>query len=132
MKKQYMLRGFLTLAILLCVQTFAGAQTFEAGERSLVGEDVVIRWNRVLRETVMTPGQHPATIMPVRSYAMMHAAIFDAVNSIDGTYTAYLIDVPGSKNASSSVNATFAPRRSRWTGIRNGMRNSRCGAMRWM
>jgi hypothetical protein len=27
--------------------------------------------------------------MPVRSYAMMHAAMFDAVNSIDGTYTPY-------------------------------------------
>ena len=94
MKKQYMLRGFLTLAVLLCVQSLIGAQTIEAGERSLVGEDVVLRWNRVLRETIMTPGQHPGTIMPVRSYAMMHAAIFDAVNSIDGTHTAYLTEVP--------------------------------------
>ena len=106
MKKQYMFRGFLTLAILACVQSLVGAQTTEAG--SLVGEDVVIRWNRVLRETVMTPGQHPATIMPIRSYAMMHAAIFDAVNSIDGSHTAYLIDVPGSKNASIDAAAAQA------------------------
>ena len=108
MKKHYMLRGFLTLAILLCVHAFAGAQTTEAGEQSFVGEDVVLRWNRVLRETVMTPGQHPATIMPVRSYAIMHAAIFDAVNSIDGTYTAYLTDVSGSKNASIDAAAAQA------------------------
>jgi hypothetical protein len=59
-------------------------------------------------ETVRTPGQHPATIMPVRSYAIMHAAIFDAVNSIDGTYTAYLTDIPGSKNASIDAAAAQA------------------------
>lgn len=63
-------------------------------------EDVILQWNRVLMETILTPGLHPATIMPVRSYAMMHAAMFDAVNSIDGTYTAYLVNVPGSNNAS--------------------------------
>ena len=68
---------------------------------TLSSEDVVLQWNRVLTETIRTPGAHPsATIFPVRSYAMMHAAMFDAVNSIDGTYTPYLTDVPGSKNAS--------------------------------
>ncbi|HKP67814.1 MAG TPA: vanadium-dependent haloperoxidase [Pyrinomonadaceae bacterium] len=108
MKKQYMLRGLITLAILVCVQSLVGAQTTDAETKSLVGEDVVIRWNRVLRETVMTPGQHPATIMPVRSYAMMHAAIFDAVNSIDRTYSAYLTDVPGTKNASIEAAAAQA------------------------
>ncbi|HEX6622090.1 MAG TPA: vanadium-dependent haloperoxidase [Pyrinomonadaceae bacterium] len=59
-------------------------------------------------ETVSTPGQHPPTIMPVRSYAMMHAAMFDAVNSIDGTYTPYLTDVPGSPNASLEAAAAQA------------------------
>ena len=43
MKKQYILRGFLTLAILLCVQALAGAQTTETEEKALVGEDVVLR-----------------------------------------------------------------------------------------
>ncbi len=51
---------------------------------------------------------HPATIMPVRSYAMMHAAMFDAANSVDGSYTAYLTDVPGSKNASLDAAAAQA------------------------
>jgi hypothetical protein len=46
--------------------------------------------------------------MPVRSYAMMHAAMFDAVNSIDGSYTAYLSDVPGSPNASIEAAAAQA------------------------
>jgi hypothetical protein len=71
-------------------------------------EDVILRWNRILMETILTPGQHPPTIMPVRSYAMMHAAMFDAVNSIDGTYMPYLTDVPGSKNASIEAAAAQA------------------------
>jgi hypothetical protein len=63
-------------------------------------ENVILRWNRVLKETVATPGMHPGSVMPVRSYAMMHAAMFDAANSIDGSYTSYLIEVPGTKHAS--------------------------------
>jgi hypothetical protein len=46
--------------------------------------------------------------MPVRSYAIMHAAMFDAVNSIDGSYTSYLTDVPGSQNASIEAAAAQA------------------------
>jgi hypothetical protein len=110
MKNKHTVRLFLTFAILLCVQAAGWAQTDGAETQTLVGEDVVLRWNRVLRETVTTPGQHPATIMPVRSYAMMHAAIFDAVNSIDGTYTSYLTDVPASKNASVEAAAAQAAR----------------------
>ena len=110
MNKEQIVRGFLSIAILLCVHAVAWSQTAETKTQTLVGEDVVLRWNRVLMETVRTPGQHPATIMPVRSYAIMHAAIFDAVNSIDGTYTPYLIDVPGSKNASIEAAAAKAAR----------------------
>jgi hypothetical protein len=61
-------------------------------------------------ETVLTPGQHSATIMQVRSYAMVHAAMFDAVNSIDGSHTPYLTDVPGSQNASIEAAAAQAAR----------------------
>ena len=67
-----------------------------------------MQWNRVLMETVLTPGQHPATIMQVRSYSMMHAAMFDAVNSIEGSHTAYLTDVPGTPNASIQAAAAQA------------------------
>lgn len=101
-------RGFLAAAILICAQFLVSAQSIETTTQELVNEDVVLQWNRVLRETVSTPGQHPATIMPVRSYAMMHAAMFDAVNSIDGTYTSYLTNVPASKNASIQAAAAQA------------------------
>jgi hypothetical protein len=70
--------------------------------------NVVLQWNRVLQETIRTPGQHPATIFPVRSFAMMHAAMFDAVNSIDGTYTPYLIEVSANRGGSPEAAAAQA------------------------
>ncbi len=101
------IRGLFTLAILLCTQLQAWALN---SNLPVAQENVILQWNRVLMETVRTPGQHPATIMPVRSYAMMHAAMFDAVNSIDGSHTPYLTDVPGSPNASIEAAAAQAAR----------------------
>ena len=100
----------LAIAILMSTQAHAWAINNRAANSSVFQEDVVLQWNRVLMETILTPGQHPATIMPVRSYAMMHAAMFDAANSIDGTYTPYLTDVPGSQNASIEAAAAQAAR----------------------
>ena len=108
MKYKQFLKGLMTIAITLSALINITAQDVNQTGSNLAGEDVVLQWNRVLMETVSTPGQQPATIMPVRSYAIMHAAIFDAVNSIDGTYTPYLTDVPGSKNASVDAAAAQA------------------------
>lgn len=105
MTQKLLLKSILTSAILVCTQTTAWALNTNL---PFVQEDVILQWNRVLMETVRTPGQHPATIMPVRSYAMMHAAMFDAVNSIDGSYTSYLTDVPGSPHASIEAAAAQA------------------------
>src|SRR5215212_4839491 len=91
---------FLILAVLICTQTHVWARNSAAANAPVAQEDVILQWNRVLTETVRTPGQQPSTIMPVRSFAIMHAAMFDAVNSIDGSQTPYLTDVPGSQNAS--------------------------------
>src|SRR6201998_4960692 len=53
----------------------------------------VLQWNRALLVIVRTPGAQPATIHPTRSFAMMHAAIHDAVNSIDRTHSPYLVQI---------------------------------------
>ncbi|HEY8561566.1 MAG TPA: vanadium-dependent haloperoxidase [Pyrinomonadaceae bacterium] len=110
MKYKGFIKGFLTIALTLAALVGASAQDGQQTEASPSGENVVLQWNRVLRETISTPGQHPASIMPVRSYAIMHAAMFDAANSIDGTYRAYLTDVPGSPNASQEAAAAQAAR----------------------
>ena len=108
MSYQRLVRSLLAAAILLCSQAYAGAPRPGAPSPPAPQENVVLQWNRVLRETVLTPGQQPPTVMPVRSYAMMHAAMFDAVNSIDGTHTPYLTDVPGTPNASIEAAAAQA------------------------
>ena len=51
----------------------------------------VVQWNKTLLEIVRTPKAQPATIHPTRSFAIMHAAIYDVVNAIDGTHKPYLV-----------------------------------------
>lgn len=105
------LKCLLTFAVLLGAQiSILAQQDDNAATSNPPGENVILQWNRVLQETIRTPGQQPATIFPVRSFAMMHAAMFDAVNSIDGTYTPYLTSVPGRKQASVDAAAAKAAR----------------------
>jgi PAP2 superfamily len=71
----------------------------------------VLQWNKTLLAIVRTPGAQPATIHPTRSFAMMHAAIYDAVNAIDGTHKPYLIRLTGiSRHASQDAAAAAAAR----------------------
>lgn len=65
--------------------------------------DPVIRWNRILLEIVRTPpspGAKPSTVHPTRNFAIMHAAIYDAVNAIEGTHAAYNGRIVAPRNAS--------------------------------
>ena len=108
MNYKQLLNYLLTVTLLLGALVNVRAQTVNATDSNPPGENVVLQWNRVLQETMRTPGQHPATIFQTRSYAMMHAAIYDAVNSIDGTHTPYIADVPRSGNPLASQDAAAA------------------------
>ncbi len=68
----------------------------------------VIDWNQVLLSIVNTPGAQPANVQPTRNFAILHAAIFDAVNSIDRTHEPYLISVRAPRNASEIAAADAA------------------------
>ncbi|WP_410590529.1 vanadium-dependent haloperoxidase [Amycolatopsis sp. lyj-23] len=61
------------------------------------GADVVLAWNRELLAIVRTAGLQPATVHPTRSFALLHAAIHDAVVATTGTGRPYLftVDAPG-------------------------------------
>lgn len=56
--------------------------------------NAVIEWNRTLLAIVRTPGAQPPTIHSTRNFAILHAAIFDAVNSIEPKFTPYLVRFP--------------------------------------
>ena len=68
----------------------------------------VIDWNQVLLAIVNTPGAQPSNIQPTRNFAILHAAIYDAVNSIDRTREPYLISVRAPRGASESAAADAA------------------------
>jgi hypothetical protein len=53
----------------------------------------VIDWNKALLIIVRTKGAQSPTMHPTRSFAMLHAAIFDAVNSIDKTRDSLLVEL---------------------------------------
>ena len=70
----------------------------------------VLQWNRILLAIVRTPGAQPGTNHATRSFALMHAAIYDAVNAIARTHEPYLVRLTGvprhaSKQAASAAAA---------------------------
>jgi len=68
----------------------------------------VIDWNQVLLSIVNTPGEQPANIQPTRNFAILHAAIYDAVNSIDRSHEPYLVSVRAPRDASETAAADAA------------------------
>lgn len=94
-----MLKTLTTLA-LLCASVQAKVNGQPAGATA-GSTNPVVQWNRNLLAIVRTPGAQPGTIHPTRSFAIMHAAIYDAVNAIDGTHHVYLAQVQGVSPAAS-------------------------------
>jgi len=88
------------LAVAFAVSTQANAGYRPPGEESAV----IREWN------VLAEGVIPASAGPTlpRTYAMMHIAMFDAVNSIEGGYTSYRVRIPANRIASSEAAAAQA------------------------
>jgi membrane-associated phospholipid phosphatase len=70
----------------------------------------VIDWNQLLLSIVNTPGAQPASIQPTRNFAIVHAAIYDAVDAIDRTHEPYLISIRAPRDASETAAADAAAR----------------------
>ena len=70
--------------------------------------DPVIQWNRILLGILSTPGAQPATIHPTRSLAILHAAIYDAVDSIQRTSRPYLVSIKSPRRADPDAAAAAA------------------------
>ena len=93
--------GALAAAVLAAASAYARTAPPESGQP-------VIDWNRVLLGLVTTQGVQPASIQPTRNFAILHAAIYDAVDAIDRTHEPYLIDVHAPRNASETAAADAA------------------------
>jgi len=99
-------------AIALCASLAAPAATTNAAETDGTAQssgkavNPVIQWNRNLLSVVRIPGEQPATVHATRNFAIMHAAIYDAVNAIDGTHEPYLVHLKGVPPSTSQEAAT--------------------------
>ena len=93
------MKRFLMMWVL--VGTSVAAQA--SGTSGAQGQPVnpVVAWNRILLSIVRTPNVQPPTIHPTRSFAILHAAIYDAVNAIEQTHAPYLVSVAGASRRAS-------------------------------
>ena len=87
--------AFVSAGLLLqvFVPNGASARTTQQGPQDSSAQQVnpVVQWNRALLVIVRTPGAQSPTVHPTRSFAIMHAAIYDAVNAIDRKHRPYLV-----------------------------------------
>jgi hypothetical protein len=104
--------GAIGAAAVLAANTYASpASTTPPGDstaRSTQVPDQVIQWNRILLGILRTPGAQPATVHPTRSMAMLHAAVYDAVNAIVKTHAEYLVHLNAPRHASVAAAAAQA------------------------
>jgi membrane-associated phospholipid phosphatase len=81
--------------------------TLEALEdRLLLSGDMVLRWNDILWASLQTA--NPRAPFASRIAAIVQAAVYDAVNSIDATHTPYLVAIPAPSGASEDAAAATA------------------------
>jgi hypothetical protein len=81
----------------------------QAAARSVAqSPDQVVQWNRILLGILRTPGAQPATVHPTRSMALLHAAVYDAVNAIVKTHADYLVHLNAPRHASVAAAAAQA------------------------
>jgi PAP2 superfamily len=111
-----MAKHLMSLTLLLCAticvfvtSTYGASIDDEAQVSKDSAVNPVVTWNATLLVIVRTPGAQPKTVHPTRSFAIMHATIYDAVNAIDKTHEPYLIRLRSvSRSASQDAAASSA------------------------
>jgi membrane-associated phospholipid phosphatase len=70
-------------------------------ERIASNPDLVLKWNNILLAAITSDQTPPPAA--ARRLAMLHAAIFDAVNAVSHTYDAYRVDLTASGGTSAEA-----------------------------
>jgi membrane-associated phospholipid phosphatase len=86
------------------VVPFANAATNEQ-QNPAQPVNAVIEWNRTLLTIIRTPGAQPVSIHSTRNFAILHAAIYDAVNNIHPKFSPYLVRLPDVPRSASEIAA---------------------------
>src|SRR5205085_11720012 len=72
--------------------------------------DVVFDWSNVAAQTLRNDTFFPGPTWGSRNLAIMHAAVYDAVNSIERTHQPYHVDItapPGASREAAAVQAAY-------------------------
>src|SRR5712691_6843837 len=100
--------GSLVAVLVLLPGLGTGASSNAAAQGSSSSGAIVIAWNQELLHIVQTPGAQPATVHPTRSFAILHAAIYDAIVSITRDAPPYVFSVSAPSGARADAAATAA------------------------
>jgi hypothetical protein len=100
--------GSAALAAAVPATSGAATSAHAAQNGAAAKVDPVIQWNRFLLNVQATPGDQPATVHPTYELAMLHAAIHDAVVTIDHSGLRYLTRVHSVQRASVAAAANAA------------------------
>src|SRR6266849_8649419 len=95
----------MTCALLSASLAPQGSGAADSRARSV---NPVVQWNRNLLSIVRTPGAQSPTVHGTHSFAIMHAAIYDAVNAIDRTHKPYLVRLSNESHDASQEAAAAA------------------------
>ena len=100
--------GSLVAVLVLLPGLGTSASSNAVAQGSSSSGAIVIAWNQELLHIVQTPGAQPATIHPTRSYAILHAAIYDAIVSITRDAPPYVFSVSAPSSARADAAAAVA------------------------
>ncbi len=104
----FLVIGSLVTALVISSALANGTSSNAAANGSSGSGAIVIAWNKELLKIVKTPGAQPTTVHPTRSYAILHAAIYDAVVSITRDAPAYVFSVNAPRSARADAAAATA------------------------
>src|SRR5437667_6662049 len=96
--------NFVLICSCLQFASLANAATNEQ-QNSAQPVNAVIEWNRTLLAIVRTPGAQPSSIHSTRNFAIVHAAMYDAVNNIEAKFSPYLVSLSNVPRSASEIAA---------------------------
>lgn len=98
------MKAYTRLTALACIAAFQWTISPAIAAGPQAGRDLVIEWNELLQANIPPT----ANVFSFRYYAMMHIAMFDAVNSIERRYNRYHVLVNAPPTASAEAAAAQA------------------------
>ena len=84
-------------------------QAFRLSDAPVARKDVVLRWNEVVLDAIRAEDTPPP--LAARNMAIMHAAMYDAVNALYQTHRAYFVNAEATAGQSPEAAAAVAAHR---------------------